>query len=249
MSMLSDKQREKLYSMLKEGIPTGEIAKALGVHRTTVTRHKTGYKPKSKRKPNAYGDCFMTSKKKRNPNFRSRHGDRLLDEEEIQGMFKSGMTITEIAREKNVSWPCIQQYVHPELRARSKRSYKKWSKTAKNSNRLRTKVRQFCQKDPRRGDLSRTTDLRSREVREWIYKDPYCYLTGEHIDIDNPDQEYSLDHKFPRARGGAASIENMGLTTFVVNRAKSSLSHKEFVELCVKVLRHHNYKVKEPTNG
>ncbi len=75
-----------------------------------------------------------------------------------------------------------------------------------------------------------------------LESNPYCYLTGEKIDLTKTET-YSLDHKIPVSRGGKRDIENMGLTTRMVNQAKNAMLPEEFIDLCKKVLYHNGYRV------
>lgn len=68
-----------------------------------------------------------------------------------------------------------------------------------------------------------------------------CYLTGDEIDLTKDD--YSLDHILPISRGGSCELDNLGITTYLANLAKTSMTEDEFVELCKKVLIHHGYEV------
>jgi CRISPR/Cas system Type II protein with McrA/HNH and RuvC-like nuclease domain len=77
---------------------------------------------------------------------------------------------------------------------------------------------------------------------KFLKSNPYCYITGEKIDLDKTET-YSLDHIIPLSRGGARDIKNMGLTTRMANQAKNAMIINEFIELCEKVLTYHGYKV------
>ncbi len=79
-------------------------------------------------------------------------------------------------------------------------------------------------------------------VQRKIGENPICYLTGEPIDTSDL-ASYSLDHINPISKGGDSSLENLGITTRKANQSKSDLTHKEFLELCKKVLIHHGYNV------
>ena len=77
---------------------------------------------------------------------------------------------------------------------------------------------------------------------KFLKGNPYCYITGEKIDL-NKTETYSLDHIIPISRGGKRDIENMGLTTRMVNQAKNAMLPEEFIDLCKKVLYHNGYKI------
>jgi 5-methylcytosine-specific restriction endonuclease McrA len=89
------------------------------------------------------------------------------------------------------------------------------------------------------------TCVRKKSYEEdvnYLKNNSFCYLTGEQIDLDKPST-YSLDHKIPLSRGGKRELSNMGLTTKIVNQAKTSMNPEEFIELCKKVLVYNGYKI------
>ena len=67
---------------------------------------------------------------------------------------------------------------------------------------------------------------------------PKCYLTGEELDFENPDS-YSFDHILPVSRGGTNDLDNLGVTTPLLNMCKSYCTEDEFLDICEKVLRYH----------
>jgi hypothetical protein len=69
-----------------------------------------------------------------------------------------------------------------------------------------------------------------------------CYLTGDFIDLSVPDS-YALDHVIPRSKGGSNTLDNMGLTTKIANQVKSDLLLHELLELCIKILTKHGFKI------
>ena len=81
-----------------------------------------------------------------------------------------------------------------------------------------------------------------KKVKEKFGNTPKCYLTGESIDLSDMSS-YSLDHINPLSRGGKSTLDNMGLTTKIANQSKSGLTREEFIDLCIKVLRHNSYSV------
>ncbi len=64
-----------------------------------------------------------------------------------------------------------------------------------------------------------------------------CAYTGVDIVIREArrsDQRFtaSLDHKVPRSLGGPDSIENLQWVSWLVNRAKTDMTHEQFIEMC-----------------
>jgi len=68
-----------------------------------------------------------------------------------------------------------------------------------------------------------------------------CYLTGEPIDIYQTST-YEFDHIIPRSRGGSNELDNLGLCSKRVNRAKTNMTVDEFVGLCRLVVNHYDNK-------
>ena len=62
-----------------------------------------------------------------------------------------------------------------------------------------------------------------------------CVLTGELLTRDN----ISVDHIVPLSKGGMNVSDNLRLVTYDVNIVKNSLLDSEFLELCTRVVRHH----------
>ena len=81
-----------------------------------------------------------------------------------------------------------------------------------------------------------------KDVQNKFGESPTCYLTGDKINLDEPES-YSFDHKIPYSQGGASVLNNLGLTTNEANRCKSDLTPEDFISLCKKVLIHNGYDV------
>jgi CRISPR/Cas system Type II protein with McrA/HNH and RuvC-like nuclease domain len=76
----------------------------------------------------------------------------------------------------------------------------------------------------------------SREQLErlWEKQGGRCFYTGQKL---IPGRNASLDHKLPRSRGGSDDIRNLQWVLKAVNRAKTDLTHGEFVALCRAVVK------------
>lgn len=82
----------------------------------------------------------------------------------------------------------------------------------------------------------------AKDVLNMIEKNPFCYLTGEPLDIYDP-KSIALDHKIPVSRGGQNTIDNLGICSYIANQSKAALTVEEFIELCSKVLINFGYTV------
>lgn len=94
-------------------------------------------------------------------------------------------------------------------------------------------------------------EVKSREVNSLMSNDeayqkiinnPFCYLTGRKIDLEDM-KSYQLDHILPRSKGGSNELENLGLTCRDANQSKTDLTVEEYIALCAEVLEHSGYKV------
>lgn len=81
-------------------------------------------------------------------------------------------------------------------------------------------------------DRSRADDLRAL----WDAQGGRCAYTGDEL---APGVNASLDHRVPRSRGGADTLENLQWVTLDVNRAKNALPEETFIAMCQRVARHH----------
>ena len=68
-----------------------------------------------------------------------------------------------------------------------------------------------------------------------------CAYSGEPL---LPGTNACLDHKTPRSRGGSDLIENLHWISKSVNRIKGTMTHEEFVSLCILVVRKHTTLLK-----
>lgn len=62
-------------------------------------------------------------------------------------------------------------------------------------------------------------------------QDYRCALSGVHLTPSNA----ALDHIVPVSEGGTDDVENLQWLDKIVNRAKSTLSQDEFIEMCRRV--------------
>jgi 5-methylcytosine-specific restriction endonuclease McrA len=61
-----------------------------------------------------------------------------------------------------------------------------------------------------------------------------CAYTG----IDVTPRRSSLDHKEPRSLGGDDDINNLQVVLPTIQRAKTNMSHRQFIAMCHAVARH-----------
>ena len=90
--------------------------------------------------------------------------------------------------------------------------------------------------------IDRTVPLDRDRAISKILSTTECYLTGRPINVLNRE-EWSLDHKHPRSRGGTNSIHNMGVAASLVNRSKQNMTVQEFIDMCHDVLKNNGYVV------
>lgn len=84
--------------------------------------------------------------------------------------------------------------------------------------------------------------FKAKELLEILIENPYCYLTGRKIDLENTSS-YNLDHIIPVSKGGGKELSNLGLATKEANRSKGDLMIKDYIELCKDVLIKNGYTI------
>lgn len=147
---------------------------------------------------------------------------------------------------------CSRSTISYHCGAGQKKKSRERQKNNRAGNSLIRKVDKFkCVKNRSR-DFQNAKNLRKKDLVKFTfsYKDvlkkfgkkPICYLTGTPIDLSD-STSYNFDHVVPVSKGGLSTLDNLGITTRDANQAKSDLSVEEFINLCIKVLEHNNYKV------
>ena len=85
----------------------------------------------------------------------------------------------------------------------------------------------------------------AEQLWERVLRDPRCGLTGRLINW-REDRSYEVDHIRPVANGGETSVDNLMLVCPEANRAKGTLSHEEFIQLCCDVARASSRMIDRP---
>jgi 5-methylcytosine-specific restriction endonuclease McrA len=85
---------------------------------------------------------------------------------------------------------------------------------------------------PQIGERPRGPVTATSVVRMLEYQDYRCALTGRRL---TPDVA-ALDHVVPVRNGGKHVIENAQILHKIVNRAKSTMTNDEFIQMCREVV-------------
>jgi len=72
-------------------------------------------------------------------------------------------------------------------------------------------------------------------------ENPKCYLTGEIINIYQPET-YQFDHIKPVSKGGDNSLDNLGICITPANKAKNDMEYQEFIDLCKSIINNYENK-------
>ena len=170
--------------------------------------------------------------------------------EKILKLREEGKSYSEIRKILNCSKSTISYYCgegqkeKAYQRVKNKRDDKFLEKIERYKSRnTNLKFRDF----QRRGDGHKLKSVQEKnftlqEAKEKIGNNPRCYLTGEFINLNNP-QEYNLDHIIPVDKGGKNTLDNLGLLKSDINKMKSNLTVEELIENCIKILRYNGYEV------
>lgn len=140
----------------------------------------------------------------------------------------------------------VKYYLHPEEAQKSKNRVKNNRRTLNGI--LKRKKDQFQMIGERisfgkcKSRERIPSSFSSQELKDKILNSPFCYLTGEKIDLLSR-KSYELDHIIPRAKGGNNSLLNCGLASRNANRAKADMTQEEFIDLCQKILIHNGFTV------
>lgn len=72
-------------------------------------------------------------------------------------------------------------------------------------------------------------------IFNYIKENPYCYISGEKIDVYNLDS-WVFDHYIPVSNGGRGELSNLKISSPKYNRMKSNILFNQFIKMCAKVL-------------
>lgn len=173
--------------------------------------------------------------------------------EQIKELRAQKLTYQQIADLLKCSKGTVCYYINPKQKLNTRIRARVW----KSKNVLKNRIFSFLYRKERnsRPKTIKSTSLQAlkykiynffdgeymsisvNQIIEQLEANPFCYLTGEKIDLTQP-QTYELDHKIPKSKGGLNDLNNLGLCTTQVNRAKYDSSVDEFVAMCKKVVEH-----------
>jgi 5-methylcytosine-specific restriction endonuclease McrA len=154
-----------------------------------------------------------------------------------------------IAQHLQIPKSTVVYHLSPTAKLQSKERTRKYRKENLNTI-LHRKKDNFQCIGPRRksGKYRVVSTFSAKELRVKLLASPFCYLTGEKINLLLP-KTYQLDHIHPVSKGGNNSLNNCGLTTKQANLAKSDSTVSEFLELCKKVLIYNGYVITKLEEG
>lgn len=174
--------------------------------------------------------------------------------EDILKLRQEGKTYDEIQEilgcsKSTISYHCSEQSKE-NTRNRNKirkqnvliRKFSNFTCRAKSLGKKKSEKFQIRSKD---GKLKFTAKLKTftwQSALEKLKQNPFCYLTGEPLDLENLSN-IAFDHILPVSKGGDNSIENLGFCTIIANQSKTSMTPEQYVDLCKKVLIHHGYTI------
>jgi 5-methylcytosine-specific restriction endonuclease McrA len=94
-----------------------------------------------------------------------------------------------------------------------------------------------CSIAVRMEDGSETNQLAAILSRAWYNQRGRCAYTGKRL-----DRKAQVDHKTPVTRGGDNDSQNLHWVTADVNNAKGSMTHDEFLAVCLCVSSNSTHK-------
>ena len=172
-----------------------------------------------------------------------------------------GLSYRQIVKEVGCSSSTVSYYCGAGQKEKSSERQRKRRKTIRGitkskidrfrSRGLSMKTRDFRRERDLKGNWKgvgrNTNTFKEVVLLRKITDNPYCYLTGDKIDLYKPSS-FSFDHIKPVSRGGDSTLSNLGLCTRDVNMSKHKLTVEEYIELCKKVLIHNGYKIESKPN-
>lgn len=101
-----------------------------------------------------------------------------------------------------------------------------------------------CSRKPSKRRIRGREVLTLEELREILHRQNFrCALTGERLTPSN----FALDHIVPITDGGEFTAANSQLVLKSVNRAKNTMSERDFIEMCRQVAFHRQSDVSKQT--
>lgn len=174
--------------------------------------------------------------------------------EEVLKLRKEGKTYKQITELTGVSKSMVCYYCGDNQKEKRQNRTKKYRgrnkmhqklSRYKNKKKISSATRDFQRRD--KGKLlnkAENYDFTYKDVLDKFGENTICYLSGEKINLLE-DLDYCFDHKKSCNDGGDNSFDNLGITKTKVNKMKHHLSVDEFLEWCIKILKHNGYKVEK----
>jgi CRISPR/Cas system Type II protein with McrA/HNH and RuvC-like nuclease domain len=116
------------------------------------------------------------------------------------------------------------------------------SKLTSFKNRFRHRTRDFQRREENNKLGKANYDFTREDVLNKFGVDTKCYLSGTPINMLRSN-DYAFDHVIPVSKGGLNTLENLGITTKLVNRIKTDQTPEELFFWCKKILEYNGYKV------
>lgn len=177
--------------------------------------------------------------------------------QKILTLRQEGKTYREIQKTLNCSLSLVAYYCNNTSKEKNRQQQIKWKEnntlaikldTFNNfKRRLKYQSDEFQRKKTGPGKIPRkdkTTSFKWQDVFRKIEENPFCYLTGDKLNLSDP-KAFSFDHILPVSKGGSNDFENLGVCTMMANQSKHSMTVDEYIELCKKVLINFGYKVEK----
>jgi len=167
----------------------------------------------------------------------------------IKELREKGLSYNQIKEELN----CSKATISYHLDDKGKEKVKNRNKSNKN-NSLIKRVWEFKNKNVssktrdfqrRNGSLLNNKQDKNFTLGDVINKldgNFNCYLSGLKINI-NDSSSFAFDHIIPSSKGGDNTLNNLGLTSNIINSMKNNLTVDEFIYYCKIILEYNGYSI------
>lgn len=88
-----------------------------------------------------------------------------------------------------------------------------------------------------------TVEITKPQLKQWLIDNPRCVYSGRAVEFRMNDRNKASLDRIDNSK--SYTLDNVQMTTTVVNQAKMDMSHDEFLQMCFDVAAYHGYLAPE----